>query len=67
MKYAVFLNGKARNVSIFVPCVCNRKKRATPARNCSPIAVFPVFKQCKTARSIRAIFYSIKKGVSNSA
>ena len=37
------------------------KKWATPTRNCSPIAVFLIFKQCKTARSIRAISYSIKK------
>ena len=36
------------------------KKWATPTGSCLPIVVFPVSKQCKTARSIRAISYSIK-------
>ena len=37
------------------------KKRVTPAGSCLPIQVLLVSKQCKTARSIRAISYSIRK------
>ena len=38
------------------------KKRQVAAPGCSPIVVFLISKQCKTARSIRAISYGIKNG-----
>ena len=37
------------------------KKRQVAAPGCSPIVVFLISKQCKTARSIRAISYGTKK------